>query len=258
MERNRLKKGLAEGRVTTIVGDCDSADTIDYIGSLGLFDAVWIEMEHGPISWKDLVDMSRAADLWGLASVVRVRAIDRELIALTLGLGVDGIIIPHVNTREEAELVVDSALFTPLGHRGAGGGRKSYGRPDYFTTINDETFICVMIEDIVAIENLPEILAVPHIDVFFVSRFDLAQSMGFLHDVNNPRVIEAHSHAIEQIAAAGKVAGGVMAEQDLQKYIEMGVGFTKVTPRKWVAEGAKSFAAKLQQAEQAAKSPTAA
>jgi 2-keto-3-deoxy-L-rhamnonate aldolase RhmA len=258
MQGNRLKKRLAEGHVTTIMGDADSADTIEYYGSLGLFDSVWIEMEHGPISWANLADMSRAADIWGMTSVVRVRAIDRELIALTLGLGVDGIIIPHVNTRQEAELVVDSALFTPLGNRGAGGGRKAYGRPDYFTTINDDTFISIMIEDIIAIENISEILEVPHIDVFFVSRFDLAQSMGFLHDVNNPAVIEAHTHAIQSIAAAGKVAGGVMAEKDLQKYIEMGVRFTKVNPRKWIADGAKAWSAKLEEAEANAKAPAVA
>ncbi len=256
MEGNRLKKRLAEGHVTTIVGDCDTPDAIEWVGSLCQFDSVWIEMEHGPISWADLVDMSRAADLWDLSSVVRVRAIDRELVALTLGLGVDGIIMPHVNTREEAELIVDSALFTPLGHRGVGGGRKSYGRPDYYEKVNDETFIAVMIEDIIAIENITEILDVPHIDVYFVSRFDLAQSMGHLLEPGHPDVIEAHGHAIEQIAAAGKVAGGVMGEQDLQKYIELGVRFTKVSPRKWAAEGAKAFGKKLEAAEANANAAT--
>lgn len=258
VEGNRLKRRLAEGHVTTIVGDINTPDDIEWVGSLGHFDSVWIEMEHGPISWADLTNMSRAADIWGLSSVVRVRAIDRELISLTLGLGIDGIIIPHVNTKEEAELVVDSALFTPLGHRGVGGGRKSYGRPDFYDKINDETFITIMIEDIVAIENISEILDVPNIDVYFVSRFDLAQSMGHLREPNHPDVIEAHRHAIEQIGAAGKVAGGVMAEQDLQRYIELGVRFTKVAPRKWAAEGANAFAKKLAEAEANAKAPTPA
>jgi 2-keto-3-deoxy-L-rhamnonate aldolase RhmA len=258
MERNRLKQRLADGHVTTVVGDCDTADTIEWIGSLRQFDSVWIEMEHGPVSWADLANMSRAADIWGMSSVVRVRAIDAEIIALTLGLGVDGIIVPHVNTREEAERVVDSALFTPLGHRGVGGGRKAYGRSDYFEKINEETFISVMIEDIVAIENLSEILEVPNIDVFFVSHLDLAQSMGYLHDPGNEAVNEAHHHATEQIAAAGKVSGAVVAENELQSHIEMGVRFIKVSPRKWIREGAKSFGQKLKEAEAAANaSPVA-
>src|SRR5260221_69446 len=106
----------------------------------------------------------------------------------------------------------------------------------YYEKVNDETFIAVMIEDIIAIENITEILDVPHIDVYFVSRFDLAQSMGHLLEPGHPDVIEAHGHAIEQIAAAGKVAGGVMAEQDLHKYIELVVRFTKVSPRKLAAQ----------------------
>ena len=91
-----------------------------------------------------------------------------------------------------------------------------------------------------------------------VTYTDLAQSMGLLHDPNHASVIEAHAHAIEQIAAAGKVAGGVMAEQDLQKYIELGVRFTKVSPRKWAAEGAKAFVKKLAEAEANAKAPAVA
>lgn len=207
MEKNRLKRGTQEGRLTLVAGNYDTADMIDLVGSLGLFDGVWIEMEHGPVTWSQLGDLCRAADLWGMSSLVRVRDNDPTLISLTLGEGVDGVIVPHVNTREEAERVVDATLVSPIGHRGVSGGRKSYGRSDHHTAANDETFVSIMIEDVVAIDNLPEILKVPHIDVFFVSRYDLSQSMGLLHDVHNVRVQEALDRALGQIIAAGRTAG---------------------------------------------------
>lgn len=249
MERNRLKRKLQEGHVATIVGDCDTPDAIEHIGSLGIFDSVWLEMEHGATTWSELPDLSRAADITGMSSIVRVRKNDAEIISLTLGLGVDGIIVPHVNSKEDAERVVDAALFSPVGHRGAAGGRKSYGRKDYYEQANDETVIVVLIEDILAVENLDEILEVPHIDVFFVTSFDLAQSMGLLHDVGNPRVKEVRDGAIQQIAAAGRTPGCVIPENDLQQYIEMGVRFTKAAPRKWIEDGARAYAEKLKVAQ---------
>src|SRR5258708_11611912 len=99
-----------------------------------------------------------------------------------------------------------------------------------------------MIEEVEAIANLDAILRVPHIDVFCVGRFDLAQSMGLLHDVSNPRLLEVYDHAIGQIVAAGRVAGAAVAAPDLPKYLAMGVTFIKVPAwRGWITAGARAF-----------------
>jgi 2-keto-3-deoxy-L-rhamnonate aldolase RhmA len=246
VERNRLKRKLAAGELGLISGNYENADMIDFIGSLGVVDAVWIDMEHSPVTWSGLADMSRAADLWGMTSIVRVRDNDPTLISLTLGEGIDGVIVPHVNTREEAERVVDGALFDPLGHRGTSGGRKSYGKSNHYGTANDDTFIAVMIEDIVAVENLPEILRVPNIDVFYVSHHDLSQSMGLLNDAANPKIHETYDRAIKMIVDAGKVAGGTVTERDLGTYLPMGIRCVKVPQwRNWIAAGATSFAERV-------------
>src|SRR4051794_3996340 len=199
MERNRLKRKLAAGELGLISGNYENADMIDFIGSLGVVDGVWIDMEHSPVTWSRLADMSRAADLWGMTSIVRPRANDPAIISLTLGEGIDGVIVPHVNTREEAERVVDAAMFEPVGHRGTSGGRKSYGVTNHYASANEGTFVAIMIEDIVAVENLPDILKVDHIDAFFVSHHDLSQSMGLLHDPTNPKLHEVYEHAVRTI-----------------------------------------------------------
>ena len=242
MERNRLKRKIRDGEIGTIAGNFESSDMIDLVGSLELFDSAWIDMEHSPVTWADLADFSRAADLWGMSSIVRVRTNDPSIISLTLGEGVDGVIVPHVNTKTEAEAAVDAAKFSPIGHRGTSGGRRSYGRDDHYLRANDETFLAVMIEDIDAIEQITEILSVPEIDVFFVAHHDLSQSMGLLTNPHDPRVEEAFDQALEAIVAAGRVAGAAVTPNELDKYLGMGVRFVKVPQwRSWVASGAQAY-----------------
>jgi 2-keto-3-deoxy-L-rhamnonate aldolase RhmA len=241
---NKLKRKLIAGELALIAGNYESSDMIDFVGSLGFFDGVWIDMEHGSVAMNSLPDMSRAADLWGMTSVVRVSSIDPAIIALTLSQGVNGVIVPHVNTGDDAELVVDAAKFPPVGHRGAGAGRRSYGRGTggYERSAEDDTFVAVMIEDVIAVNNLPEILEVPNIDLFFIGRYDLAQSLGLESDVRHPDLVKAFDGAIETIVKAGKVAGAVISEKDLDKYLSMGVRCLKTpTWQTFIAGAARSF-----------------
>ncbi len=247
MERNRLKRKVQDGKLALVSGNYENADMVDYVGSLELFDGVWIDMEHSPVTWGDLSGMSRAADLWGMSSVVRVRANDPTIISLTLGEGIDGVIVPHVNTRQEAEQVVQAAKFEPVGRRGTSGGRKAYGIGDWYARANGETFVAIMIEDIVAVENLSEILKVGDIDVFYVSHHDLSQSMGLLTQPNHPKITETFDRAIKQIADAGKIAGATVSEREMDKYLPMGVRWLKVPQwRSWISAGASAFVKKVQ------------
>ena len=248
-ETNRLKRKAAAGELGLISGNYETADLIDFVGSLEVFDGVWIDMEHGPAAVQSLADMSRAADLWGMTSIVRVRGIDPAFIALTLSEGVNGVIVPHVDTREQAELVVEAAKFAPIGRRGASAGRRSYGRStaEHLKNANDETFVAVMIEDIVGVENLPEILKVPHIDMFFVAHYDLAQSLGLQLDSENPTLVQTFDRAIEMIVKAGRTAGAVVSEKDLEKYLRMGVRCVKVPGwQSYIAAGARSFVKRVE------------
>jgi 4-hydroxy-2-oxoheptanedioate aldolase len=244
IDPGRLKRKVEANEVCLLSGNFESADMIDFVGSLGIFDGVWIDMEHSPVMWSELAHMSRAADMWGMTSIVRVRRNDPSIIALTLGEGIGGVIVPHVDTKEQAERVVDAAKFDPVGHRGAAGGRKSYGTADYYGEANDATFVAVMIEDIAGVQNLAEILTVPHIDLFFVAKHDLSQSMGMLRDQANPKIQETFDGALRQIVAAGRVAGTAVTEKNLDKYLAMGVTCIKVPQwRDWIRDGAQAYAA---------------
>ena len=122
-------------------------------------------------------------------------------------MGAQGIAVPHVNTADEARAVVDAAKFGPIGHRGSATSRQGIGVADYFAKANDETMIVILIEDIVAIQNLDSILEVDHIDVFFIAPGDLAQSMGHAGEYSHPDVTAAVEDSIRRIVASGRVAG---------------------------------------------------
>jgi 4-hydroxy-2-oxoheptanedioate aldolase len=244
MRENRAKHKLQQGQVVTVVSGHTNSDMIDFMGQFGL-DGMWLEGEHGPLSWEQIGDMSRACDLWGMSAVTRVNKNDPGIILRTLDRGSHGIVVPHVNTRAAAEQVVQSAKFAPIGGRGMFGGRQAYGVTNYFQKANEETLLVVLIEEIEAIENLKEILSVDHIDVFFVAPSDLAQTMGHIGNHTHPEVQATIDRAIAQILAAGKVPGTLVDDDNVERYVKAGVRFLLTGWTSWVARGAREFQRKV-------------
>src|SRR3989475_11022993 len=174
---NRMKQRLAAGQVATILSGTNDPDFIDQLGPLGA-DGIWLEGEHGGGDYADLGNLTRACDLWGMTSVVRVMDNDYATIYRTLDRGAQGIAVPRVNRHAEAQMVVEAGKFAPLGKRGMFTSRQGFGVGDYLKTANDQSLLIVLIEDIAAVGNLDEILKGDHIDVFFVAPNDLATSIG--------------------------------------------------------------------------------
>ncbi len=237
---NRAKEKLAAGQAVTTISGLSSSEIIDFMGPLG-FDAAWIEGEHGSVTWEQLGDMTRACDLWGMTSITRVTANEPWLITRTLDRGSMGIVVPHVNTKEDAEKAAKSAKYAPLGYRGMFGGRQSYGVGDYFHQANNQTMVIVLMEEDVALKNLDEILGVDDIDVFFVAPSDLAQTMGHIGNPGHPEVQKAIDDAIAKIIAAGRVAGTLVNDENVARYLEQGVRFTMTSWNGWVARGGAAF-----------------
>ncbi len=241
---NRAKEKLQAGEAVSVISGHMSSEIIDFLGPLG-FDAAWLECEHGPVSWEQISDMTRACDLWGMASVTRVNSNDAGLITRTLDRGSMGIVVPHVNTKAAAEQAMMSAKFAPLGYRGMFGGRQSFGVPDYFHTANGQTMVVVLLEEAQALQNLEEILAVDYIDVFFVAPSDLSQTMGHIGNPGHPEVQQAIDEAIAQIVSAGRVAGTLVNDDNAASYAEKGVQFLMTSWNAWAARGAAEFLGRL-------------
>ena len=240
LRTNRAKQKLANGEIVTVVMGITHPDDIDAVGSIG-FDGIWLEGEHGATEAADLGNLTRACDMWGMTSVARVNQNEQGLIYRTLDRGAQAIVVPHVNNASEARNVVEGGKFTPKGKRGMWTSRQGYDVENYLHKANDETMLIVLIEDIIAWDNLDEIIAVDDIDVFFVAPSDFAASMGHMGDLQHPDVVAKINDALTRIIAAGRNAGALATNENVAAYVEMGVRFFMTEAGPWIASGFNQF-----------------
>ena len=166
MRTNTTKAKLAEGKVVlgAIIGH-HAPDLVELFGAIG-YDFVMIDCEHGPMSLDEVEHMVRAAEVFGITPITRIPNHEDSTILRFLDRGVQGIIVPHVNTREAAEAVARAARYHPDGHRGVAGGRPhDYGvgvsREQSTRWINAQLLVIPMIEETEAVDNLDAILRCP-------------------------------------------------------------------------------------------------
>ena len=148
------------------------------------------------------------------------------LIKRALDVGANGIIVPWVNTKEEAERAVQSIKYPPRGLRGFGPRRASLVYPDYIKTADDELILGVQVETRKAIDNLDEILSVKGIDAVVIGPADLSLSLGMLMQYDNPKF----NAALDKVAAAKKhkVAAGFLAVDDVERRVRQGFTWLNV------------------------------
>jgi 2-keto-3-deoxy-L-rhamnonate aldolase RhmA len=169
---------------------------------------VYIDGEHGIFDWRDIEIACVTAELCGLTPIARV--FDRQVSTITrfLDRGVQGIIAPHVETRQDAEEVIAATYFAPLGQRSFGSGRPEYAevgdRREHIKECNERVSVCLMIESRRGLENLNELAALPGVDYFSFGLMDLAQDLGYPGDPGHPDVRSAFVEGSACVRAAGK------------------------------------------------------
>ena len=164
IRKNRIKQRLKDGKHVIAIENLNNPDLVEQFAPNDPH-CFWFEGEHFIANPSNIGDLTRASDLINATSIVRVPRPEYQLIYHALDLGAQGIAVPHVKSKEDAELVVSASKFAPLGKRGMFTSRQGIGIENYFKKANDETFVLVFIEDMEAIENLDSILEVDNIDV---------------------------------------------------------------------------------------------
>jgi 4-hydroxy-2-oxoheptanedioate aldolase len=165
--------------------------------------------------------------------------------------------VPHVNTADEARAVVDAVKYGPEGHRGifSGGRPANYGLQgstgDYAKEANRQTLVCLMLEEVEAIENLPELVTVPGVDVYFIGSGDLSQSMGYTGQQTHPEVQKMMERGVKIITDAGRIAGCSCPDNLIPKFLGLGVQYFHSNVGRLLQQ---SSAAYLQTMRQAAAS----
>ena len=158
------------------------------------YDWLTIDMEHSAITIDIAQELIRVIELCGVTPLVRVGKNDANLIKRVMDAGAHGVIVPMVNTREDAENAVKSVKYPPRGFRGVGLARAQKYGADFegYKQWNDKnSIVIVQVEHILAVENLEEILSVPGVDGFIIGPYDLSGSLGVPGEFDNPEVLDA-------------------------------------------------------------------
>ncbi|MEL6190488.1 MAG: HpcH/HpaI aldolase/citrate lyase family protein [Bacteroidota bacterium] len=191
------------------------------------FDWVCIDGEHGPFTPDQMLHHLQAIEPHEATTMVRVPSGDASLIKRVLDFGAQNIVVPMVESAEQAERIVRSMKYPPEGFRGVGGGiarGAQWNRiENYLHKANDQICSILQIESVKGVEALDDILKIEGVDVLFMGPADLAASMGYLGNASHPKVVETTINCIQKIVAAGKIAGFLSTYPDsIQSYTEAG------------------------------------
>ena len=195
------------------------------------FDWLVVDLEHSVITIREAEELIRVIDLCGVAPLVRLSANDPIQIKRVMDAGADGVIVPMVNSAEEARKAVESVRYPPDGKRGVGLARaQGYGSnfEQYNEWVNQESIVIVQVEHIKAVENLEAILSTEGVDGFIVGPYDLSGSLGIPGQFDHELMIEAMSKIQTFMSSSSKIPGYHVVEPDvdqLQQRVREGYRF---------------------------------
>lgn len=206
----KLKKALKNRTVTIGSWIALGDPAIPEIMARAGFEWLVVDMEHSALSIRQAQQLIRVIELCGVVPLVRVGENDLTVIKRVMDAGAHGVIVPMVNSREDAMKAVSAVRYPPAGARGVGLARaQGYGVTfaEYKKWLNESSVVIVQIEHIQAVENLEQILSVEGVDAFIVGPYDLSGSLGTPGEFEHPDFIEALKK-IKRISSSLSVSAG--------------------------------------------------
>lgn len=232
MAGNKFKQALQAGQVQ--IGawlSLGSPAAAELMASRG-YDWLVVDNEHAPNTLATSFPILQAIHGHGAEAVVRPPVGEDWMIKQFLDASARTLLIPMVDTAEQAEAMVRATRYPPHGIRGVGAsvGRATFwGREaDYFARAADDICLIVQAESVKALANLDAICAVDGVDGVFIGPADLSADLGHLGNPNHPDVLAAIGDAIARIRAAGKAPGILWPAGDAQRWIDKGALFCAI------------------------------
>ena len=233
--QNRFKQALRQGQAQIglwmNLADPYAAEMCACAG----FDWLLIDGEHSPNDLRSTLGALQAIAPYPTQSVVRIPMghghVGQALIKQNLDIGAQTLLVPMVDTAEQAATLVQSLRYPPLGVRGMGGARASHWghNPRYAVEANEQVCLLVQAETTTALENLDAIAATEGVDGVFIGPADLSASMGHVGNPGHPQVQAAIADAIARILKAGKAPGILSPDEELCRgYLAQGALFVAV------------------------------
>ena len=230
---NLFKSRLGERRSQLGLWNTIGGNTVpEMLGGAG-FDWVLVDCEHAAIEAVEVLPALQAIGQHpDVAAVVRPAANDPVLFKRLLDMGAQTLLVPYVQTAQEAAAAVRAMRYGPDGTRGMAGMTRAtrYGQvEDYYNCAQDELCLIVQVETAGALEQLEAIATTDGVDGVFIGPADLSASMGLRGQLNHPDVVAAIEDAFARLARVG-VPAGIMAlnPEDAKRYIELGSIITAV------------------------------
>ncbi len=247
IRENPLKAKFAAGQpaIGSWLSLCSPA-AAEAMAPIG-WDWLVVDAQHSPVGFETMVNCFRAIQLGGAIPMARVPWLETTWIQRTLDAGALGLVVPMVNSAEEAKQVVVNMKYGPLGIRSSGGSRVSgYIDAEYVKWANDNIAVIVMIETIAAAKRAEEIMAVPGVDGCFIGPNDLALSMGLDLGNSGDEIERVMQGILKACKNTGKAAGKHCFDTaEISRRIEEGFQFLALASdsRFMVAEARRQFGA---------------
>ncbi|HUA33819.1 MAG TPA: 4-hydroxy-2-oxoheptanedioate aldolase [Candidatus Binataceae bacterium] len=231
---NRFKRAIREGKAQIglwlALADPGAAELCAGAG----FDWLLLDAEHGPNDLRTLLAQFQAIAPYQSHPIVRLRVGDTHMIKQVLEIGAQSLLIPMVETAEQAAALVAAMQYPPAGVRGVGAALARSSRwnrmPQYLKQSGDEMCLLVQIETLRGVENAKAIANTPGVDGVFIGPSDLSASMGHLGNLMHPDVLSTIERLMGEIRAVGKAPGILTGDEKLvQRYIELGCKFIAVS-----------------------------
>lgn len=216
-------------------------------------DWLMLDQEHVPNDLRSTLSQLQAVAAYPVEVLVRPASGDPVAIKQLLDLGVTNLIVPMIESADEARAVVSATRYPPMGIRGVGSALARASRwnrvSDYLVTASDTISVTVQVETAPAVEALPEILDVDGIDAVFIGPADLAASLGRLGQPEHPEVTTVIEEALRLISGSGKPGGVNAFNPDVaRRYLAAGAGFVLVgADVTLLARGSEALAAQYRQ-----------
>jgi len=203
---------------------------IAHVAAEAGLDFIMFDMEHGPYSMETFADVAKVARSIGLGIFARVPELSRGYVSRIMDAGAEGVMVPMISTRKEAEALANWARYTPLGNRGLGSAGVATNFSDIGTDVlafmagqNENTLAIAQIETEEAIDNIEAIAEVEGIDVLLIGPNDLSVSLGVPGQVNGSKVQAAIEKVVEAAQKNSKVFAIHSGDALLEKWIPKGM-----------------------------------
>ena len=246
---NKFKRALKEGKPQIGIWSSLSSHIVAEVLAGAGFDWVLLDTEHSPNELPMVQSQLQAMTEGAATPIVRVPWNDMVMIKRFLDIGAQSLLVPYVQTPEEAKNAVSYTRYPPAGVRGVAGSTRAtrYGRiKDYFKRVQDELCLLVQVETRKAMANIEAIAAVDGVDGVFIGPNDLSADMGYLGNWQHPEVWKVMEEAAKKIRKAGKAPGILVGEADGKRCLDVGYLFVAVgADVGLLARGAEALAAKF-------------